>query len=122
MLVSCAHAEPIARRHWPLGLIYDAQTIVSSFRTAPSSSLSGAPLRPRADLLRALRPYVEAQIGEGVSLKHIVRHVLGLFHGQAGGRLYRQVLSEGAHLPGADWSLVEQALAVTEASAARHAA
>ncbi len=86
------------------------------------AALSGASLRPRADLLRALQPYVEAQMAEGVSLKHIVRHVLGLFHGQPGGRLYRQVLSEGAHLPGADWSLVEQALAATEASAARHAA
>ncbi|MEF3082455.1 tRNA dihydrouridine(20/20a) synthase DusA [Luteimonas sp. SMYT11W] len=86
------------------------------------AALSGAALRPRAELLRALRPYVEARMAEGISLKHIVRHVLGLFHGQPGGRLYRQVLSEGAHLLGADWSLVEQALAATEASAARHAA
>jgi len=89
---------------------------------AMDAALSGAPLRPRADLLRALRPYVEARMAEGVALKHIVRHVLGLFHGQPGGRLYRQVLSEGAHLPGADWSVVEQALAATEASVARHAA
>ncbi len=89
---------------------------------ALDAELSGAPLRPRADLLRALRPYVDARLAEGVALKHIVRHVLGLFHGQPGGRLYRQVLSEGSHLPGADWALVEQALAATQASAARYAA
>ena len=53
-----------------------------------------------------MRPYVEAQLAAGVALKHIVRHVLGLFHGQPGGRQFRQVLSEGAHRPGADWALV----------------
>jgi len=67
----------------------------------------------RGDLLRAYRPYVEAQLERGVFLKHIVRHVLGLFAGQPGGRAFRQVLSEGAHRPGADWSLVERALALT---------
>jgi tRNA-dihydrouridine synthase A len=71
-------------------------------------------LRSRAELLRGLRPYVEARLAEGVYLKHVTRHLLGLFHGERGGRAYRQVLSEGAHRPGADWSLVEAALAATE--------
>lgn len=74
---------------------------------------TGAAPRPRAELLRALRPYTEARLAEGVALKHVVRHVLGLFHGEPGGRAFRQVLSEGAHRPGADWSLVERALAAT---------
>jgi tRNA-dihydrouridine synthase A len=51
-----------------------------------------------------------------MALKHITRHVLGLFHGERGGRAFRQVLSEGAHKPGADWSLVERALSLTDAS------
>ena len=74
----------------------------------------GGDLQSRAELLRAYRPYVEAQLGRGVQLKHIARHVLGLFAGQPGGRAFRQVLSEGAHKPGADWSLLERALALTE--------
>ena len=74
----------------------------------------GGTLRSRAELLRAYRPYVDAQLAKGVFLKHITRHVLGLFAGQPGGRAFRQVLSEGAHKPGADWALVEQALALTE--------
>ncbi|MFT4246666.1 MAG: tRNA dihydrouridine(20/20a) synthase DusA [Pseudomonas sp.] len=78
------------------------------------AALYGAPLRPRAELLRALRPYVEARLAEGLALKHITRHLLGLFHGQPGGRAFRQVLSEGAHRAGADWSLLEEALRVTE--------
>lgn len=73
----------------------------------------GGQQRPRAELLRQLRPYIEAQLARGVYLKHITRHVLGLFHGQRGGRAFRQVLSEGAHRAGADWSLLESALAAT---------
>ena len=72
----------------------------------------GSP-RPRAELLRRMRPYVEARLAAGVPLKHITRHVLGLFSGQRGGRAFRQVLSEGAHLPGADWGLLERALEPT---------
>ncbi|WP_255323035.1 tRNA dihydrouridine(20/20a) synthase DusA [Lysobacter sp. K5869] len=78
--------------------------------------------RSRADLLRGLRPYVESQLERGVFLKHIARHLLGLFHGERGGRAFRQILSEGAHRPGADWSLIERAIEVTESFAGRDAA
>src|SRR5690348_3756841 len=73
----------------------------------------GGPLRTRAELLQAFRPHVEAWLARGVPLKHVTRHILGLFNGERGGRAFRQVLSEGAHKPGADWSLVERALAAT---------
>jgi len=82
----------------------------------------GGAERSRAELLRALRPYVEGQLERGVFLKHITRHLLGLFHGERGGRAFRQILSEGAHRPGADWSLIERALEVTESFAGRDAA
>jgi tRNA-dihydrouridine synthase A len=69
----------------------------------------------RGELLRAWQPYVEAQLAHGVALKHMTRHILGLFHAERGGRAFRQILSEGAHRAGANWSLIEQALAVTDA-------
>ena len=77
--------------------------------------LAGRAPRPRAELLAAFAPYVRAQLARGVALKHIARHVLGLFLGQPGGRAFRQVLSEGAHRPGAGWELMEAALAATGA-------
>ena len=80
-----------------------------------------APVRDRGELLRAWQPYVETQLAQGVALKHLTRHVLGLFQGQRGGRAFRQILSEGAHRPGAGWALVEQALAPTEPSHERAA-
>ena len=73
--------------------------------------------RSRGELLRAYRPYVEGQLARGVPLKHITRHLLGLFAGERGGRAFRQVLSEGAHRQGADWSLIERALSHTEPQA-----
>ncbi|PJK07756.1 tRNA dihydrouridine(20/20a) synthase DusA [Lysobacteraceae bacterium NML95-0200] len=72
----------------------------------------------RAQLLRRLRPYIERQLQHGVALKHITRHLLGLFHGEPGGRLFRQVLSEGAHQAGANWTLIEEALSRQAAFAA----
>jgi len=77
----------------------------------------GGELRSRGELLRAMRPYIEDQLARGVYLKHITRHLLGLFAGERGGRAFRQVLSEGAHKPGANWSLIEEAIAITESFA-----
>jgi len=85
------------------------------------NALSGASDFPREDLLQRIRPYVEVQLAHGIALKHIVRHVLGLFHGQPGGRLFRQVLSEGSHRLDADWNLIERALAATRSPSKRAA-
>ncbi|MBV6788598.1 tRNA dihydrouridine(20/20a) synthase DusA [Xanthomonas euvesicatoria] len=78
------------------------------------AALNQRPKQSRESLLRAYQPYVESQLAQGLALKHMTRHVLGLFHGQPGGRAFRQVLSEGAHRPGAGWELVEQALERTD--------
>jgi tRNA-dihydrouridine synthase A len=75
------------------------------------TALYGTPLPERAEVLRGMRPYVEAELRRGTALKHISRHLLGLYQGEPGARAFRRVLSEGAHLPGAGWALLEQALA-----------
>jgi tRNA-dihydrouridine synthase A len=85
------------------------------------NALSGERDLSREELLLRMRPYVETQSSRGVALKHIVRHVLGLFHGQPGGRAFRQILSEGAHKDGADWARVERAIAATHPSGRRAA-
>lgn len=74
---------------------------------------TGASVRSRTELLLQMQPYVEQWLGRGLALKHISRHLLGLYAGQPGGRAFRQVLSEGAHRPGAGWELVQAAIAVT---------
>jgi tRNA-dihydrouridine synthase A len=80
---------------------------------ALQAALFGTPLSPREELLRRWLPYVAAQLERGVALKHLVRHVLGLFHAQPGGRAFRQVLSEQGPRPGAGLEVIESALAAT---------
>jgi tRNA-dihydrouridine synthase A len=45
--------------------------------------------------------------------------MLGLYHGQPGGRIWRQVLSTEACRPGAGIAVLEKALALVEEQAAR---
>lgn len=65
----------------------------------------------RHDAIRALLPYVERAMHDGAELKHITRHLLGLFHGCPGGRRWRRLLSEQAHRPGVGIEILHAALA-----------
>lgn len=64
----------------------------------------------REDVVRALMPYIEAQLRGGVALKDITRHILGLYQGCHGARSFRRLLSTEAYKPGAGLSVVEAAL------------
>jgi len=75
------------------------------------ADLYGTPLPDRSEVLERMRIYIEAELARGGQLKHITRHILGLYQGEPGARGFRRQLSEGAHLPGADWSLIEAAMA-----------
>jgi tRNA-dihydrouridine synthase A len=76
-----------------------------------------APARSRAEVLRALLPYAEAQLARGVPLRAIARPVLGLYHGCTGGRRVRQILSDAAKLKNAGPELFLEALAAVEPTA-----
>lgn len=60
------------------------------------------------------RPYLEARLDEGVRLSSMTRHMLGLFSGMPGARLWRRVLSEKAPKPGASIEVVDEALEAVE--------
>jgi tRNA-dihydrouridine synthase A len=51
------------------------------------------------DLLERMARYAARELGAGVPLAAITRHMLGLYAGQPGARAYRQRLSEGARDP-----------------------
>ncbi|MGH8165427.1 MAG: tRNA dihydrouridine(20/20a) synthase DusA, partial [Rhodanobacteraceae bacterium] len=61
------------------------------------------------------------ELARGMKLMHIVRHLLGLYHGQPGGRAFRRVLAERAHRDNAGWEVIVAALAVVRPAAARAA-
>jgi tRNA-dihydrouridine synthase A len=68
----------------------------------------------RAEAIARMRPYIAEQLARGTWLSRITRHMLGLYHGEPGGRLWRRVLSEGAHRKGAGLDVVDKALACVE--------
>ncbi|WP_067866796.1 tRNA dihydrouridine(20/20a) synthase DusA [Neptuniibacter marinus] len=71
---------------------------------------STAPIIGRKEAALAMIPYIEGQLEQGVSLNHIVRHMLGLFHAQRGGKQFRRFISENAHKPGASIEVLLAAL------------
>jgi tRNA-dihydrouridine synthase A len=76
-----------------------------------------APVSDRIAAVRAFYPYIERQLSQGVFLSRMTRHMLGLFHAQPGGRLWRRHLSEHTHKPGAGIEVIEAALTrVTDAA------
>lgn len=69
------------------------------------------PAATASEVLQGMFPYIEAQLRQGARLNHMTRHVLGLFNGRPGARQFRRHLSEHAHKPGADLSVLNDALA-----------
>ncbi len=69
-----------------------------------------APARDRIDAVRQYMPYVEAALARGTPLHAMTRHMLGLFHAEAGGRAWRRTLSQEAVRKGAGTEVIEKAL------------
>jgi tRNA-dihydrouridine synthase A len=71
------------------------------------------PLPTCHGVLEAYIPYVERNLGAGVPLSAMTRHVLGLFQGRPGARAWRRHLSENAHRPGAGIDVLRTAGTMT---------
>lgn len=72
---------------------------------------STAPAVDCVAAVEAMYPYIDSELARGTYLGHITRHMLGLFQGIPGSRQWRRHLSENAHKPGADVTVLEAALA-----------
>lgn len=67
----------------------------------------------RAEAVERFRPFIAAALARGVPLARITRHMLGLWHGQYGGRAFRRILSTEAHQTGAGLEVLDRAVAAT---------
>ncbi|MCW6508799.1 tRNA dihydrouridine(20/20a) synthase DusA [Hyphomicrobiales bacterium BP6-180914] len=86
--------------------------------------LFGAPA-PLADgfaAVEAFMPYMGARLAEGVRLHDMTRHLLGLFPGLPGARMWRRQLATEAPKPGAGLDVVRAALAHVQRPATSMAA
>lgn len=79
-------------------------------------------VKSREEIAMGMSGYINEAMAEGVPFKSISRHMLGLFQGQYGGRLWRRILSEQSHLDDAGVHTLMQALEAVDHSKTRQAA
>jgi tRNA-dihydrouridine synthase A len=71
------------------------------------------------DIIEAMTLYIERQVREGTAVKHISRHLLGLFQGRPGAKAWRRYLSENAFRDDNNTQLLNQALAAMNTAAGK---
>ena len=78
-----------------------------------------APFADAFAALEAYEPYVARELDKGTRLSDMTRHILGLFGGRPGARMYRQRLSTMAVQPGAGLATLREAVAAVRRPARR---
>jgi len=73
----------------------------------------------REQVLQKMYPYIEKHLSDGGKLIQITRHMLGLFHGLPGGRLWRRHLSEQAFKATGSVETVEKAYQIVSSEIQR---
>lgn len=80
--------------------------------------LSGEPPRTRPAIIEDMFAYASLQVSRGTPLRAIVRHMLGLYHGQPNARTWRRMLSDANLLAANRPELLFEAMPEAEAIAA----
>ncbi|MGB7443337.1 MAG: tRNA dihydrouridine(20/20a) synthase DusA [Coleofasciculaceae cyanobacterium] len=77
------------------------------------SEIYGEEVTPptRHQVVEAMFPYLDYWIGKGIKLNKITRHMLQLFSGKPGSRVWKRYLTEKSCLPGVGSEVVQEALA-----------
>jgi len=70
------------------------------------------PGRTRPEVVRKMKEYASGQ----ASLRHVARHMLGLYHGHRRARLWRRMLSDSARLSQNDPALLLEAMEAVEST------
>jgi len=76
-------------------------------------------IETREDVIEPMNEYIEHQVREGTAVKHISRHLLGLFQGLPGAKAWRRYLSENAYRDDNNTQLLNRALAAMKAAAGK---
>jgi tRNA-dihydrouridine synthase A len=72
------------------------------------------PGKERGDVVRAMHAYCRKVLSNETHLRHVARHMLGLYHGHRRARLWRRMLSDAARLSHNDPNLLLEAMEAVE--------
>ena len=70
------------------------------------------PMRSRVEVAEAMIDYIDEWTAKGVRLNKITRHMLQLFHGQAGSRIWKRIITEKSCIMGAGSEVIREAIAL----------
>lgn len=90
-----------AAYHTPADILLDADRVIYGSDHAIT----------RIDAVSMMEPYISQHIALGGRLHQVTKHMLGLFAGLPGARIWRRHLSENAHRADANFNVIEDALA-----------
>jgi len=76
----------------------------------------------RQDVIEQLIPYVKEELKKGTRLNQIMRHTLGLFHGQTGSSHWKRYLSENMCVRDADVKKIDHIMDKVRLSPKLHSA
>ena len=76
-------------------------------------------IKTREDIIEPMNTYIERQVSAGVAVKHISRHLLGLFQGLPGAKAWRRYLSENAYRDDTNTELLNRALSAMKNAAGK---
>jgi tRNA-dihydrouridine synthase A len=68
------------------------------------------PIRNRIEIAEAMIPYIDEWRGKGLKLNKITRHMLQLFHGQAGSRIWKRIITDKSCIVGAGSEVIREAI------------
>ncbi len=68
------------------------------------------PVPGREEILKLYQDYIAGQLARGTNLHSMTRHLLGLYHGQTGARLFRRIISENSCRAGAGMEVLHRAM------------
>ena len=67
-----------------------------------------------SEALKIFCSYIDDQMTEGKSFRHVTRHLLGVFNGLPGARSFRRIMTEGANDHQANSKLLTKAIEEVE--------
>ena len=68
----------------------------------------------RQDIIERLVPYVKEETKKGTRLNHIMRHTVGLYHGQIGSKKWKKYLSDNMMARDSDFQKVKYIIKIVQ--------
>ena len=68
------------------------------------------PIPTRTEVVMAYCDYIHTQMAKGIALHTCAKHLMGMFHGQKGGKAFRRYLSQHMHKKNASTAVITDAL------------